>query len=149
MASPKPVARKNKPYPDLSRLVIDNQFRIWLPDFNNIEIELTPLPKTLYFFLLKKPNGILFKELTQHRKELLSIYSKTGNRLNLEQMKKSINDMTDIRSNSVHEKCSRIRAAFSSRLADSNAQHYYIQGERNQPKKILLPTSLIILPDSF
>ncbi|MBU6157820.1 MAG: hypothetical protein KGP35_02200 [Bacteroidetes bacterium] len=149
MASPKPVARKNKPYPHISRLVIDNQFRIWLPDFNQLEIQLTPLPKTLYLFLLKNPEGIMFKELSQHRKELLSIYSKTGNRLNLEQMKKSINDMTDIRSNSIHEKCSRIRAAFTTRLSDSNARHYYILGERNQPKKILLPASLIFLPDNF
>lgn len=149
MASPKPVARKKKSYPNVSRLVIDNQFRIWLPDFNQIEIELTPLPKTLYLFLLKNPEGVLFKELSKHRKELLSLYSKIGNRLNLDEMKKSINDMTDIRSNSIHEKCSRIRAAFTTRLADSNARHYYIQGERNQPKKILLPASLVILPDSI
>jgi hypothetical protein len=135
--------------PKLSRLVIDPQFKIWLPDYDNTEICLTPLPKTLYLFMIMRREGIRFKELAQFRKEILSIYSKIGNRLNLDQMKKSINDMTDIRSNSVHEKCSRIRAAFSSRLADNNAQHYYIQGERNQPKKILLPTSLIILPDSF
>lgn len=148
MASYKPVA-KAKPYPNVSRLLVDEQFKIWLPDFNNLEIVLTPLPKTLYLFILKNPKGVLLKELPQHRKELLSIYAKTGNRLNLDQMKKSINDMTDIRSNSIHEKCSRIRAAFTSRLPESNATHYCIQGSRNQPKKILLHSSLIILPDNI
>ena len=135
--------------PNLSRLVIDPQFKIWLPDFRNLEIQLTPLPKTLYIFLLKRPEGVRLKELPPHRKELLSIYAKIGNRLNLDQMKRSINDLTDMRSNSIHEKCSRIRQAFLDYLSHPVAEHYCINGSRNQPKKILLQPSLIILPDNL
>jgi hypothetical protein len=141
-------SNKQSPH-KLSRLVIDIQFRIWLPDFNNTEISLTPLPKTLYFFLLTHPEGIRFKELPPYRKELLTIYSKIGNRLNLDQMKKSINDLTDMRSNSIHEKCSRIRESFYSKLIPSVADHYIISGARNEHKKIILPESLIILPDNL
>jgi hypothetical protein len=135
--------------PKLSRLVIDSQFRIWLPDFKNLEICLTPLPKTLYIFILKHPEGVRFKELPPYRKELLSIYSKTGNRLNLDQMKKSINDLTDIRSNSIHEKCSRIKEAFFAKLKPAIAAHYVINGTRNEHKKIILPQTLIILSDNI
>ena len=135
--------------PKLSRLVIDTQFKIWLPDYDNTEILLTPLPKTLYIFMIMRTEGIRFKELPQYRKDFLNIYSKIGNRLNLDQMKKSINDLTDIRSNSIHEKCSRIREAFSSQLQASVAPHYYINGSRNETKRIPLDSSLIILPENL
>jgi hypothetical protein len=135
--------------PKLSRLVIDPQFKIWLPDYDNTEICLTPLPKTLYLFMIMRREGIRFKELAQFRKEILSIYSKIGNRLNLDQMKKSINDLTDIRSNSIHEKCSRIREAFTMQLEDSIAPYYYINGGRNEIKRIPLEKSLVILPHNL
>ena len=132
-----------------SRLIIDEQFRIWLPDYNNMEILLTPLPKTLYFFILNHADGIRLKELPAFRKELLQIYAKIGNRLNLDQMKKSINDLTDMRSNSVHEKCSRIREAFTSKIKNGTADLYYISGTRNQPKRILLQQTLISFPENL
>jgi hypothetical protein len=135
--------------PKLSRLIIDAQFKIWLPDYDQLEINLTPLPKTLYLFVLKNPGGVRLKELPSHRKELLNIYSKIGNRLNLDQMKNSINDLTDMRSNSIHEKCSRIREAFTSKLDKKIAEHYIINGVRNHPKKVQLKTSIIILPDNL
>ncbi|MFN5334236.1 MAG: hypothetical protein ACK5BV_03500 [Bacteroidota bacterium] len=143
------MASLKNPAPTLSKLVIDEQFRIWLPDYKNLEICLTPLPKTLYIFILKHPEGIRLKELTQHRKDILAIYAKIGNRLNLEQMKQSIKDLTDMRSNSVHEKCSRIRQAFSEKLHLSVANQYYINGSRNQPKVIPLSQNLITLPDGL
>jgi hypothetical protein len=142
------ASSKNKP-PYLSKLLIDDQYKIWLPDYDNLEILLTPLPKTLYLFILKHPEGIRLKELAQHRKEILTIYSKIGNRLNLDQMKKSIRDLTDMRSNSVHEKCSRIRQAFSELLHPTIANQYYIVGSRNQPKSISLCRNLIIMPDGL
>jgi hypothetical protein len=143
------MASEKNNKPKTSRLIVDEQFRIWLPDYNNIEILLTPLPKTLYFFILKQADGIRLKELPAFRKELLQIYSKIGNRLNLDQMKKSINDLTDMRSNSVHEKCSRIREAFTSKIKNGTADHYYISGTRNQPKRILLQQTLIVLPENL
>lgn len=142
------ASEKNKK-PILSKLIVDDQFRIWLPDYNNKEVLLTPLPKTLYFFILMQPEGIRLKELPAYRKDLLQIYAKIGNRLNLDQMKKSINDLTDVRSNSVHEKCSRIREAFTSAIKNGKADQYYISGIRNQPKRILLPQTFIVLPDNL
>lgn len=127
----------------MSRLYIDKQFRIFLPDFGNIEIEMTPLPKTLFLFMLKYPDGVLFKELYRHKQELIFIYGRIGNRSDPDQMLKSINDMTDARSNSVNEKSSRIKEAFLSKIDDRIAAEYYITGQRQEPKKIRLDRRLL------
>ena len=132
----------------LSRLYIDERYKIFLADYNNIEIELTPLPKTLFIFMLKNPEGVRLKELSNHREELIKIYSRIGNRLDMEQVKKSIIDLTDARLNSVNEKCSRIKEAFLSKIDDSVAQHYYITGNRSDNKRILIDRSLVIFSDS-
>lgn len=134
---------KNKPT-TLSRLFIDAQHRIFLKDYDNTEIDLSPLPKTLYLFMLKNPNGIRLKELSNHKQELIDIYSKVGNRLDMEQIRKSINDLIDPRSNSINEKCSRIKEAFLLKIDDTIAHHYYITGNKSENKKVTLDRSLVI-----
>ena len=129
-------------------MVIDDRYRIFLPDYNNIEIELNPLSKSLYIFLLLKPEGIRFKELSNYRKELIEIYSRVGNRLDMDQVKKSIYDLTDPRSNSINENCSKIKEAFISKIDDSIAEQYYITGSRSQNKLIKLDRSLLIFPQT-
>ena len=133
----------NKP----SRLYIDKKYRIYLPDYNNIEIEMTPLPKALYLFFLKHPKGIRFKELSDYRAELTDIYCKVGNRLDMEQINKSIFDLTNIHSNSINEKCSRIKEAFVSKIDDSIAKQYYLTRGENGNKLVQLEPSLIHFED--
>lgn len=132
----------------ISRLVIDAQYRIFLPDYNNLEIEMGPLPKTVFIFLLNHPEGVLFKALRPHVKELTSIYTKVGNRLDMAQIQKSINELTDPRSNSINEKCSRIKEAFISKIDDSIAQQYYVTGDRSSNKGIQIDRSLVQLPQT-
>ena len=128
----------------LSRLYIDEQYKIFLSDYDNMEIELSPLPKTFFIFMLRRPEGIRLKELSNHREELIEIYSRVGNRLDMKQVKKSINDLVDATSNSVNEKCSRIKEAFLSKIDNSIAQQYYITGNRNENKRITLDRSLVV-----
>lgn len=131
----------------LSRLLIDEKFRIFLLDYDNLEIELTPLPKTLFIFLLKHPEGIKLKELYEHRSELIEIYGQIGNRMDMEQITKSIQDLTDVRTNSINEKCSRIKEAFISKIDESIAQNYFITGSRSENKGITLDRSLVIFSE--
>lgn len=135
------ISLSNQP---LSRLLIDEKNRIFLTDYENIEIELTPLPKTLFIFLLKHPEGVKLKELYQHKSELIQIYGQIGNRLDLNQITKSIQDLTDVRTNSINEKCSRIKEAFLSKFEESIARNYYITGARSENKHIILDRSLVI-----
>ncbi len=127
----------------ISKLVIDAQYRIFLPDYNNLEIEMGPLPKTVFLFLLKHPEGVLFKDLRPHVNELVDIYAKVGNRLDMGQIRESILELTNPRSNSINEKCSRIKEAFISKINEDLAEHYYVTGNRSSPKGIKLDRSLV------
>ncbi len=131
--------------PTMSRLVVDKDFRILLPDYNNIEIVMQPLPKAVYLLFLKHPEGIMFKHLSDYHQELLDIYMQVGNREIEKNIKRSIRDITDPTKNSVNEKCTRIREAFLARFDYAYARHYFITGKRGEPKKIDLPQHLIEL----
>lgn len=127
----------------LSRLHITADFKIFLPDYNNMEIHLTPLPKAVYFLFLRHPEGILFKNLPDYRKELLDIYSQLTGRKCDKEIKQSIKDVTDPTKNSINEKCARIKEAFVSKFHDDVAKHYFVTGQRGEPKKITLPRNLV------
>lgn len=131
--------------PVLSSLIIDEEFRIWLPGFNNMEVILKPLPKALFILFLKHPEGILLKHLTDYKIELNLIYNIISNRTEQTEIDKSINAMVDPTNNSVNEKCSRIKEAFLTVMDDSVAKNYYITGERGMPKIISINSSKVSL----
>lgn len=129
--------------PTLSRLVVDKDYRIFLPDYNNTEITMQPLPKAVFFLFLQHSEGIPFKQLDYYFPELLEIYKHVGNREIEENILHSIGDITDPTKNSINEKCSRIREAFLKHFDAAYAQYYYITGKRGEPKKITLPRELV------
>lgn len=129
----------------LSRLVVTADSRIMLPDYDNMEIYMEPLPKTLYIFYLKHPEGISFKGLACYRRELESIYARITHRTDTFAAMSSIDRLLDPFDNSINEKCSRIRAAFISRFDEDIARNYYISGEQGEPKRIELDRSLVTL----
>ena len=132
------IKRLFKPTQQLSRLHI-KLGRITLPDYNNMEIKMPTLSKAIFFLYLRHPEGIHFSYLPDYRDELLHLYSLISGRDNPEEIRKSIDDVTDPTSNSINEKCSRIKQAFLREFDDSIARNYYITGERGEAKKILLP----------
>ncbi len=133
----------NKESAKISRLIVDNQWRIFLPDFNNLEIEMGPLPKTIFIFLLRHPEGVMFKQMREHIDELTKIYTSIGNRASMENIKKSMLELTDPRSNSINEKCSRIKEAFIAKMDDHVACNYYVTGDRSSNKGIKIDRSLV------
>ena len=132
----------------LSRLVITNEYKIFLTDYNNLEITMYPLPKAVFFLFLNYPNGILFKDLPDYRDELIAIYKSISGRESIKGMEKSIDDIVNPTLNSINEKCSRIREAFVRHFDESIAKNYYITGARATPKKIALDRQLVVLEDT-
>ncbi len=132
-----------QPTQKLSRLHV-RYGRIFLPDYNNVEINMPPLSKAIYLLYLHHPEGIKFSYLPDYRRELLSIYELISGRDNREDIRRSIDDVTDPTRNSINEKCSRIKQAFLRVFDDSIARNYYITGERGEAKKILLPQDMIV-----
>lgn len=136
-----------QPTQKLSRLHV-RYGRIFLPDYNNVEIKMPPLSKAIYLLYLRHPEGIKFSYLPDYRKELLSVYEMISGRDSREDIRRSIDDVTDPTRNSINEKCSRIKQAFLRVFDDSIARNYYITGERGEAKKILLPQDMIVWENS-
>ena len=128
----------------LSRLVITKDYRIMLPDYNDIEVKMEPLVKAVYFLFLNHSEGIIFKELAEYREELLNIYKKLKPMGLNKRTIQSIEDVTNPLLNSINEKCARIRSAFVKEFDESLAKNYFVTGERGEAKKIVLPRDLII-----
>ena len=132
-------------HPDdrLSRLIVTKDYRIVLPDYQNLEIKMEPLVKAVYLLFLKHPEGILFKQLPEYRNELTLIYEKLRPTGLTERAIQSIEDVTNPLLNSINEKCARIRGAFVGEFDDYMAKYYYIDGARGEAKKISLPRDMV------
>lgn len=126
-----------------SRMVVSKSGQIILPDYGDMEIEMKPLPKAVYFLFLLHPEGIPFKALPDYRNELLSLYEKLRGGSLSDREVRSIADVTDPLSNSINEKCARIREAFVGKFDDWLAESYYITGKRGEPKGIMLDRKLV------
>lgn len=132
------------PEPKLSKLLITKDYRLFLTDYNNMEITMPTLSKVVYFFYLRHLEGLRFKELIDYRDELLFIYYRISNRGEVEKMEQSIDELVDSTRNSINEKCSRIRSAFVSRFCDDLAKNYYITYGEGRAKRIALDRVLVI-----
>ena len=132
-------------HPDnrLSRLVITKDWRILLPDYNNMEIKMEPLVKAVYLLFLRHPEGITFKQLPDYREELTRIYNQLKPAGLTDRAIQSIEDVTNPMLNSINEKCARIRAAFVGQFDDYMAKSYYIDGQRGEAKKVALPRNMV------
>ena len=138
------IADLVRPQRQLSRLYITADYRIFLPEFDNMEVDLTPLPRAVFILFLRHPEGIVFKEIGDYFLELLDIYRVImGSRFNELRARSSLSALCDPLKNSLNEKCSRIREKFYEILSPDAAPIYCIDGMRSQPKRISLPTALI------
>lgn len=130
----------------LSRIYVPIKGNIKLLDYN-LEIPLSQLDKTVYIFFLLHEEGILFKESGRYKNELTEIYCKLTKRVSMKNVEKSMEDLSNPFSNSLSEKCSRIRKTLVNLMDDRIAQHYYITKGRNQLKRIDLDRGLVVFED--
>lgn len=132
-------------HPDnrLSRMVVTKDYRILLPDYNDMEIKMEPLVKAVYLLFLRHPEGIAFKQLPDYREELTGIYTLLRPSGLTDRAIQSIEDVTNPVLNSINEKCARIRAAFVGQFDDYMAKSYYVDGPRGGTKKIALSRDMV------
>lgn len=128
----------------ISRLKITKDYRIFLTDYNNKEIKMTPLPKAVFFLFLRHPEGIAFKCLMDYSKELERIYKRLNDGELDSSQYQSIYRIADPFDNSINEKCARIREAFVSCIDERLAKNYFVTGMRGEPKRITLDRSMVI-----
>ena len=126
----------------LSRIRITRQFKILLVDYDK-EIKMGPLPKTVFLFYLRHPEGVKFSYLQDHINELWNIYGRVSVNDDLKKMRESIASLIDPFSNSICEKCAAIKKAFVLQVKDSVAKNYYVTGMQGGKKGIALDRNLV------
>ena len=127
------------------QLVVTKDYEIiLLSDDKKVMVEMEPLVKAVYLLFLSHPEGIVLKCLPDYRKELTRLYLLLRPAGMTDRVEKSIIDVTSAASNSINEKCARIRKIFSGLLPKSVARYYAISGKRGEPKKIDLVRANVI-----
>ena len=127
----------------ISRIRITRQFKIFLTDYDNTEIKMGPLPKTVFLFFLRHPEGVMFSHLQDYRKELRMIYGHVCTNDDPQKIEESVKRLVDPLDNSISEKCAAIKKAFLLKIADNIASNYYVAGTQGEKKGISLDRSLV------
>ena len=143
----------------LSRLLITKDYKIILVDYNNKEVEMTPVHKAVYLLFLNHPEGIEFKKLSEYRDELLQYYMSTAKLMDKQTITESVDMLVNPLNNSINEKCSRIKSIFLNMMDQYSANYYIISGHTQKHfagsskiwyerlKNIKIPRELVIRED--
>ncbi len=126
----------------LSRVVIKKNCNVFLPEYNRM-IKMRPMEKTLFFFYLRHPEGIAFKDLIDYRSEIYHIYGHLTNQSDLERIGASVDRLFELDSNAINEHRSRLKSAFEREFDSALAQQYYITGKKGETMNITLPRELV------
>ena len=110
----------------LSRLLITNDYRFILEDYNRQEVELQPVHKAVYLLFLAHPEGIEFKRLSDYREELTRYYMATAKLMDKEKIIEGVDHLVNPLDNAINEKCSRIKKVFLDMMDDYTASYYII-----------------------
>jgi hypothetical protein len=125
------------------QLTVSKDYKVFLGE-KRVEVCMEPLVKAVYLLFLKHPEGIVFKDLPDYRKELAYLYDKVRPWGLTDRTLQSIEDVTNPTLNSINEKCARIKKIFLGILGSEMAEHYYIKGTRGEPKGVDLPRDLVV-----
>ena len=140
----------------LSRLLITKDYRIILVDYDNKEVEMSPVHKAVYLLFLAHPEGIEFKRLEEYREELTRYYMATAKLLDKEKIMEGVDHLVNPLDNAINEKCSRIKKVFLDLMDEYAASYYIISGHTQKRfagssriwyerlKVITLPRELVV-----
>ena len=148
------IAQYVNPCPKLSRITIGRDLEIVLNDYGDVRIAMEPIVKAVYILFLRHEEGIYFKNLSDYQIELEIIYRAVKAKKNdidekiqsgfTPQISSSVKSIANPLSNSINEKCTRIKEAFIVHFHDSISSNYYIRGIRGAQKLITIPRDLVI-----
>lgn len=108
----------------LSPLQITEDFRILLPEFNNMEIPLKPLQRAMFIVFQNHPEGVSKADMANLKDEIYSIYRKTSDKWNILKLKSNVKALSDENATTFEDKCHAMRRQFLARLDETIACHY-------------------------
>lgn len=128
----------------LSKMRITRNGSIIMTDFGNTEIKMDHLTKMVYFFYLRHPEGVRFKEVDDYRGELLHIYMGITGRDNPEEIRNSVIGHIDPYGSGLRISASRIKKAFRDQFGEKVAKFYCLEGKKGGPYSIAIDRDYVI-----
>lgn len=131
----------------LSPVHVNGDLHIVLPAYNEMELRMTPLARTVYIFFLCHPEGVMLSEVYRYAAELEQIYMLVKPTADERRVAASIADLVSPTGESLQQKLSMTRRAVRRQIMHPHiAEHYLIKGDRGGRFGIDLPAQMRKLP---
>ena len=129
-------------YPDEVRVTRD--YKIFV---NDCELHLSPIAKAVYLLFLNHPDGIRFKDLSDYRDELETLYGKVAPYRDRDAIISTIDRLINPSEGAMSECKSRINSLIGNSLFDNSAHDLMISGERGKFMSIKINRTHVIRED--
>ena len=133
------------------RVLVNGDLRIVLPEYDEMEIEMPAMCRTLYILFMKQRKqgneGIVLKYMDEYRDEIMDIYSMVKPGANERRVRRSVNNLCDPFGDSLNQTISRINRCIKNVITDKElAKLYTIQGTKGGTYGISLDPQYLELP---
>ena len=133
------------------RVLVNGDMKIVMPEYDELEIEMPAMCRTLYILFLKQRKqgdvGIVLKNIDEYRDEILDIYGLVKPGASQRRVERTVDNLCDPLSDSLNQTISRINRCIRNVITDKElAKDYCITGERGQEYGILLDPQYLELP---
>jgi hypothetical protein len=117
--------------------------KLRFPEMGNIEFTLTPREMAVYIFFLKHPEGILYKNIYDYKREISMLYRQLSISTMEANIENALNAMLNPVGNAMNELISQIKAKIRLNIGVELSGNYTIQGEKGDTFSILLNRDLV------
>lgn len=133
------------------RMLVNGDMKIVLPEYDEMEIPMPALCRTLYILFMKVRKqggeGIILKDIDRYRVELMGIYGLVKPGASHDRVKRTIGNLCDPIGDSLNQTISRINRCVRNVITDNQlAKEYIITGNRGEPYGIALSPECLGLP---
>ena len=133
------------------RVLVNGDMKIVLPEYDEMEIEMPAMCRTLYVLFMKNRKqggeGIILKNMDEYRDDILSIYGLVKPGANERRVAQTVDNLCDPFSDSLNQMISRINRCIRNVITDKTvAQQYIISGTRGEEYGIALDPKYLEIP---
>ena len=132
------------------RILVNGDMKIILPDYDEMEIEMPAMCRTLYILFMKRRlqgGGIVLKNMDEHRDEILNIYSMVKPGANRKRVAHTVDNLCNPLSESLNQTISKVNRRLKDVITDNElVKMYIITGKKGEPYSIGLAPEYLELP---
>ncbi len=133
------------------RVLVNGDLKIVLPEYDEMEIEMPAMCRTLYILFMKQRkqglDGIVLKNMDEHRDEILDIYGMVKPGANERRVCRTVDNLCDPLGDSLNQTISRINRCIKTVITDKELDKLYIiQGTKGGTYGISLEPQYLELP---